>query len=68
MNATEQKILELRRTERTAELRDIILISSSWLSLPLFSVFGIADYFYAPGRLLLFLGAALRSSFRVVFW
>ena len=56
MNETEQKILELRRRERTTELRDIILISSSWLSLPLFAVFGIADYFYAPHQLWLFLG------------
>ncbi len=56
MNETEQKILELRRRERTTELRDIILISSSWLSLPLFAVFGIADYFYAPHKLWLFLG------------
>jgi len=55
MNPTEQKVLELRRSERTTELRDLILISSSRLSLPLFAVFGIADYFYAPQKFLLFL-------------
>ncbi len=54
----ERKVLRLRRRERIRELRELILISSSWLSIPLFALFSIADYFYAPGKFFLF--ASLR--------
>jgi class 3 adenylate cyclase len=54
MDLSERKVRRLRRRERIRELRDLILISSSWLSIPLFAAFSIADYFYAPGRFFLF--------------
>src|ERR1700692_1957717 len=60
MHTTEQKILRLRRRERRRELRDFILVSSSWISVPLYALFLIADYFYAPTKFLLF--AALRLA------
>jgi class 3 adenylate cyclase len=54
MDLSERKVLRLRRRERIRELRELILISSSWLSIPLFALFSIADYFYAPGKFFLF--------------
>jgi signal transduction histidine kinase/ActR/RegA family two-component response regulator len=54
MDLGEQQILRLRRRERIRELRELIIISSSWLSIPLFAVFSIADYFYAPDKFVLF--------------
>ena len=56
MEPVERKILRRRRRERIRELRDLIVISSSWLSIPLFAVFSIADYFYVPDKFLLFAG------------
>jgi hypothetical protein len=41
----QERILRLRRIERIRELRALITISSSWLSIPLFMVFWVADYF-----------------------
>ena len=50
MDQTEQEVLRLRREQRITELRDFILISSNWISVPLYLVFLIADYFYAPDK------------------
>jgi class 3 adenylate cyclase len=60
MDLTERKALRLRRRERKGELRDFILISSSWISVPLYALFLIADYFYAPTKFFLF--ATLRLT------
>jgi signal transduction histidine kinase/CheY-like chemotaxis protein len=54
----EQKVLRLRRRERIRELRDFIVVATR-LGLPLYAVFCIADYFYAPRKFLLF--ACLRT-------
>jgi class 3 adenylate cyclase len=54
MDLGERRVFRLRRRERIRELRELILISSSWLSIPLFALFSIADYFYAPGKFFLF--------------
>ncbi len=54
MDPNERKILRLRRRERIRELRDFILVSSNWFSLPFFFVFSAADYFYARDKLVLF--------------
>jgi class 3 adenylate cyclase len=59
VDLTEERILRLRRRERIRELRNFILVSCRWVSLPLFAAFVLCDYFYAPTKLLLFAG--LRS-------
>ncbi len=56
MNPGEQEVLRLRRKERIRELRDFILISTNWISFPLFALFLIADYFYAPDKFFIFAG------------
>ncbi len=58
MDLNERRILRLRQRERIRELRNLVLISSNWLSLPFFALFSIADYFYAPDKFFLF--ASLR--------
>jgi class 3 adenylate cyclase len=55
MEQDESRIVRLRRRARIRELREFILISSNW-TLPLFMAFLVCDYFYAPHKLLLFLG------------
>ena len=70
MDLDEQKVLRLRQKERVGELRDFILISTNWVSFPLFLLFGIADYFYARDKIFLFLGlrmAIIPSCFLVNF-
>ena len=59
MTPGERKILRLRRRERVRELREFILISSTWVSIPFFALFLIADYFYAPDKFFLFAGLRL---------
>jgi class 3 adenylate cyclase len=59
MDLAERRVLRLRRRERIRELRDFILFSSNWLSLPFHAVFLIADHFYAPEKFLLFAGLRL---------
>lgn len=56
MDLGEHKIVRLRRRERIGELRDFILFTTTWLSLPFHAVFSIADHFYAPDKLFLFAG------------
>jgi class 3 adenylate cyclase len=59
MDSSEQKSLQLRQKERIEELRHFILVSTNWLSVPLFGLFSIADYFYAPDKFFLFAGLRL---------
>jgi len=53
-DTNERRIRRLRRIERAKELRALISVSSLWLSIPLFAVFWITDYFYVPEKFLLF--------------
>jgi class 3 adenylate cyclase len=59
MDLGERRVLRLRRRERIRELRDSILFSTNWLSLPVHAVFLIADHFYAPDKFFLFAGLRL---------
>lgn len=59
MNLVERRVLRLRRQERVKELREFILISTNWISFPLFQLFLVADYFYARDKFLLFAGLRL---------
>lgn len=54
IDTDEQRILRLRQRERVRELRKILLICSNWLSLPLFAMFSIADFFFVPDKFYLF--------------
>jgi len=56
MDLDELKIFRWRRRERIRVLRNFILVSCSWISIPLFAVFSAADYFYQPHQILLFVG------------
>jgi class 3 adenylate cyclase len=59
MDLAERRVLRLRRRERIRELRDSILFSCNWLSLPVHAIFLIADHFYAPDKFYLFAGLRL---------